>query len=209
MNQIFVAQHQDSGGDAPPESSRSISESLDEVRTNFDALKAQYSTLLKVMQVSFNEATQQVHPPLPFTAEEEEHAPSHHQRVSTSVTGISFRDSTITSSSGSFVEWFDADEGPQEFVMELGQDMSEPPSRMLSTADERDTSSIDTDFEEPDTLSSTQEIIYRSFGDPQVVRRAQLPCLPPSDEGSLFAILKKNVGKVRAPFPPGKNLELK
>lgn len=173
-------------------------------------MKAQYSTFLKVMQVSFTEAAQQIQPPLPFTAEEEEHAPSHHQRVTTSVTGISLRDSTITSSSGSFVEWFDADEGPQEFVMEPGQEMSEPPSRILSTTNERDTSSIDTDFEEPDTLSSpTQEIGYLSFGDPQVVRRVQLPCLPPTDEGSLFAILKKNVGKVRAPFPPAKKSELR
>lgn len=186
---------QDSGGEASPESSRSVSESLDEVKTNFDALKAQYSTLVKSMQISFNEATQQAHSPLPFTAEEEENTPSHRQRVTTAVTGISLRDS-ITSSSGSFVEWFDADEGPQEFFMEPGPEMSEPPSRMLSTATERDTSSIDTDFEEPDTLSSpVQEIGYPSIGDLQVARRVQLPCLPPSDEGSLFAILKKNVGK--------------
>jgi len=147
------------------------------------------------MQLSFNEATQQAHPPLPFTAEEE-NVPSHRQRVATAVTGVSLRDS-VTSSSGSFIEWFDADEGPQEFVMEPGQEMSEPPSRMLSTANEHDTSSIDTDFEEPDTLPSpVQEIGYLSFGNPQVARRVQLPCLPPSDEGSLFAILKKNVGKV-------------
>jgi len=153
------------------------------------------------MQLSFNEATQQAHTPLPFTAEEEK-VPSHRQRVATAVTGISLRDS-ITTSSGSFVEWFDADEGPQEFVMEPGQEMSEPPSRMLSTANERDSSSIDTDFEEPDTLSSpAQEIGCLS---PQVARRVQLPCLPPSDEGSLFAILKKNVGKVMALFPSPKN----
>jgi hypothetical protein len=172
-------------------------------------LKAQYSTLVKTMQVSLSEATQQVLPPLPFTAEEGENAPTHRHRAITPVTGKSLRDS-ITSTSGSFIEWFDADEGPQEFIMEPGQDVSEPPSRMLSAVNEPDTSSIDTDFEEPDTLSPTaQEIGYPSFGDTQVIRRGQLPCLPPSDEGSLFAILKKNVGKVRAPFPPARNPELR
>jgi len=161
------------------------------------------------MQASLNEATQQVQPPLPFTAEEEENAPTHRQQPTTPVAGRSLRNS-IASTSGSFAEWFDADEGPQEFIMEPGQDMSEPPSRMLSAANEPDTSSIDTDIEEPDTLSSpTQEIGYLSFGDTQVIRRTQLPCLPPSDEGSLFAILKKNVGKVRAPFAQAKNPELR
>ena len=161
------------------------------------------------MQVSLSEAIQQAHPPLPFTAEEEENSPTYRQKATTPVTRRSLRDS-ITSTSGSFVEWFDADEGPQEFIMEPGQDMSEPPSRLLSNANEPDTSSIDTDIEEPDTVyAPTQEIEYLSFGDTQVIRRTQLPCLPPSDEGSLFAILKKNVGKVRDPFLPAKNIELR
>lgn len=142
------------------------------------------------MQESLNDSTLMV--PLPPTVEEEETAEHFGQRTSTPATRKSFRDS-IASTSDSVVEWFDAvDEGPQEFIMELGQEMSEPGSRMLSTSAE--TSSIDTDFESTSVSEPLPETV--TSGTAQIVRRTQLPCLPPSDEGSLFAILKKNVGKV-------------
>ncbi|KAF9569769.1 hypothetical protein CPC08DRAFT_701646 [Agrocybe pediades] len=174
-----------------PNSTRSGSESLREVRERFDALRAQYVSLVKIMQESINESSQQAS--LPMTTEEDEdlyQSPLHTPSATLSRSGL--RDS-VTSASDSVVEWFDAvDEGPQEFVVEMGQDVSEPGSRMLSGSSE--TSSVDTDFEECEpALSTTLE--SPSARSMAVSRRTRLPCPPPSDEGSLFAILKKNVGK--------------
>ncbi|KAF8912866.1 oxysterol binding protein [Gymnopilus junonius] len=193
-------QHHHSAPETPAEdfqdtSRPSIPDSLLNVATRFDVLKAQYTTLAKIMQESLNESAQQM-PSLPMTAEEEETLPAFDnvQRTSTPpTTRKSFRDS-ITTTSDSLVEWFDAvDEGPQEFIMEVCPEISEPGSRLLSASPE-DTSSIDTDVEEPAIPSAPlHESIYsRAF---QVIRRTQLPCPAPGDEASLFAILKKNVGK--------------
>jgi len=146
------------------------------------------------MQESLSESSQQASS-LPVTTEEDEEIYDNHTlSVSASFTNNGFRDS-VTSASESVVEWFDAiDEGPQEFVMEAGPEASEPGSRMLPASSE--TSSVDTDFEEYDPpLPPAEE--SPSAGTLTISRRTRLPCLPPSDEGSLFAILKKNVGKVR------------
>jgi len=172
--------------------SQSLPEIAQEVRTKFDILKAQYSAFVKVMQNSLHEP---IHPssPLPFTPEEdvqfEPQTVKYH-----SASRASLRHSMATSNE-SFVEWFDAeDEGPQEFTMDLGPELSEPGSRLLPMDD--DNSSVNTDIGQHERLASPipHEVVHP--GKVQVVRRTQLPCLPQSDEGSLFTILKKNVGKV-------------
>ncbi|CAA7266632.1 unnamed protein product [Cyclocybe aegerita] len=186
----------------PPESSSPgqqdsgqhlLPESLQEVRNKFEALKAQYTALVKVIQSSLNDAGQTT-PTRPSTVEEEHHV--HIPRTTSPTTRKSYRDSVATTASDSFVEWFDAvDEGPQEFVLDVP---SEPPSRILSVDSEAttDTSSVDTDLEEPTAVTSPMmESLPALPSQVHVVRRTQLPCLAPSDEGSLFAILKKNVGK--------------
>jgi hypothetical protein len=188
---------QDNNIENPSSHTHSNPDPLQEIRTNFDVLKAQYSALIKVLQTPLNDTPQQILSPLPSTFEEEEEkVVMHTQRVNTPVTRKSLRDSI----SDSFVEWFDAeDEGPQEFIMDVGQDAFDPPSRMHSVTNDisADNSSIDTDYEEATTTSvSVTHGESTSFGQMQVVRRTQLPALPPADEGSLFAILKKNVGKV-------------
>lgn len=197
MKPSYVAHHHPAQEGSPDSNShdghRSSTghETLQEVKARFEVVKAQHASLVKVMQESLNESAQHM-VPLPATVEEEETVEHFGQRTSTPVTRKSFRDS-IASTSDSVMEWFDAvDEGPQEFIMELGQDLSEPGSRLLSTSAE--TSSIDTDFESSSASEPLRESV--SSGTAQIVRRTQLPCLPPSDEGSLFTILKKNVGKV-------------
>lgn len=177
-----------------------LPDSLQDLKTKFDVLKAQYDLLVSAMQNPLHDATQQRHSPLPYTAEEEEEATAtHSQRVNTPVAHKSMRDS-MTTMSDSFVEWFDAeDDGPEEFIMDDTNAVSEPPSRMLSTASDAsaDNSSIDTDYEEALAISTVEPTDESTLvGQVHVVRRTQLPTLPPADEGSLFAILKKNVGKV-------------
>lgn len=174
------------------ETGPSIPETVKEVRAKFDVLKAQYSVLAKVLQTSLHD----LNPPissLPFTPEEDIHEEAHPMR-SSSVKHKPLRNSMAISVDESVVEWFDAeDDGPQEYVMDVGPEISEPGSRLVPL--DEDNSSVDTDIGGYDQLSSPiPEEVHA--GQAQVVRRTQLPCLPPSDEGSLFSILKKNVGKV-------------
>lgn len=104
------------------------------------------------------------------------------------------RASVSTSASDSL--WFDApefDDGPEEFLLEpTGADDQGPDSRILDPGDGEDSNSIDTDIGEipkPESVELPSE-------PSQITRRVQLPSLPPADEGSLFTVLKKNVGKV-------------
>ena len=107
------------------------------------------------------------------------------------------RTSIATSTSDSL--WFDApefDDGPEEFLLEsTGADDHGPDSRMIDSNDREDVYSVDTDIEGEQTPK--HEPVGLAPDPSQVIRRAQLPSLPPADEGSLFAVLKKNVGRVR------------
>jgi oxysterol-binding protein-related protein 3/6/7 len=107
--------------------------------------------------------------------------------------------STATSTrSDSIHEWYDAmEDGPEEFVMDEtpGEHPGQQPSQLSQVAtdagsvvdSQEDHSSVDTDFEEaPDPDPSKEVASYRTH----------LPVPAPADEGSLFTILKKNVGKV-------------
>ena len=105
------------------------------------------------------------------------------------------RSSVATSSSDSF--WFDApefDDGPEEFLLDsTGADDHGPDSRIIDLNDREDTNSVDTDINEE---TPQRETIELPSDHSRVTRRVQLPSPPPADEGSLFAVLKKNVGKV-------------
>ena len=105
--------------------------------------------------------------------------------------------SVATSTSDSL--WFDApefDDGPEEFLLEpTGADDNGPDSRVLDPNGQEDSNSVDTDIEE--TEIPRHESVELPSDPSQVTRRTQLPSLPPADEGSLFTVLKKNVGKVR------------
>lgn len=88
---------------------------------------------------------------------------------------------------GSDVTWYDApelDDGPEEFLLDA--DERGPESRIMESEQE---SASDSDDE---------ALLPYVVPDPTAVaRRSKLPALPPGDEGSLFTVLKKNVGKVR------------
>ena len=107
------------------------------------------------------------------------------------------RASISTNTSDSF--WFDApefDDGPEEFLLEsTGADDHAQDSRTVDSNDREDANSVDTDIEGEETPKRVSIELPPDAS--QVTRRIQLPSLPPADEGSLFAVLKKNVGKVR------------
>jgi hypothetical protein len=130
--------------------------------------------------------------------------------LSTSFSRVGRRNST-SSVSGSSVEWFDAmdglGDGAQEFVMDIpntveekeeerkGTEIGSPSSVEHDPDDESDSDSSE-DAESVARALTTEHRRQHSTA-LDVIRRTQLPVGPASDEGSLFAILKKNVGKVR------------
>ena len=130
---------------------------------------------------------------------EEGEEPSHPESQTSASTSLfrsrSKRASVSTSTSDNL--WFDApefDDGPEEFLLEsTGADDHGPDSRMIDPNDQEDSISIDTDIEEE---TPKHEAVELPSDPSQITRRTQLPSLPPADEGSLFAVLKKNVGKV-------------
>jgi oxysterol-binding protein-related protein 3/6/7 len=95
---------------------------------------------------------------------------------------------STTFSDSHSTEWFDAQEGVEEF--ELEQDEPEPSKIVIddSKSSLEETASVDTDISIAE-LGEGEDNVH-------IVRRNQLPAPVVADEGSLFAILKKNVGKV-------------
>ncbi|KAF5377565.1 hypothetical protein D9615_005220 [Tricholomella constricta] len=193
---------QEFGGDSTSDVALPLS--LQHVLSILKTLKAQHASLVTSMQ-TLSDLTQSTQgSPLPATAEEDGHLhPETSPRFTTPMLRQPKRTSIATTISDSVYEWFDALDGAEEFVMDVQvtPEGTEQPSRILtneSRSSLQETSSIDTDIEEdgyvdyqPGTPTSAQPIPDAL----QVKRRTQLPSSPVGDEGSLFAILKKNVGK--------------
>jgi hypothetical protein len=115
-----------------------------------------------------------------------------------------------TSTASGLSVWYDAPEpdGALEFVMDSAPsgsrfaDEGEAPTEQGDEEDEGD----DTDEESNEQPSTPPADV--GGGDAkaaeraatQIVRRTQLPSGPVADEGSLFSVLKKNVGKVSLGF---------
>lgn len=168
----------------------SLTESIQQIQSVLDTLKSQHSALLKAMQSSLPDKV------LSPTVEEEESAEYQTPQSFTPMTRRSLRESMTASFSDSPLEWFDATDmfdGPEEFVLEPAQDVPAPVGFLETDSQSNsDNSSIDTNI---DVLAPSPEVI-RSSGVSKIMRRTQLPVPSFSDEGSLFNILKKNVGKV-------------
>jgi hypothetical protein len=92
-------------------------------------------------------------------------------------------------------EWFDAEEDlGEEFVLDvpIADEEREPVVPQSETSSLIQTVSSDEEEHSPPLVHDTDPLVNAS----QVVRRTRLPSGPIGDEGSLFAILKNNVGKV-------------
>lgn len=167
-----------------------------------NTLKEQHAALAKaVSSISHTDppsssmASSLVLPPRVEEGEEPFHTESQTSPSPPLFRSRSKRTSVATSTSDSL--WFDApefDDGPEEFLLEpTGADDHGPDSRIIDPNDREDSISIDTDIGEETPKHKAAEIPSEPS---QVTRRSQLPSLPPADEGSLFTVLKKNVGKV-------------
>ncbi|KAG6831258.1 hypothetical protein H0H92_011768 [Tricholoma furcatifolium] len=183
---------------SPDSSSENLHPSFHRVLLALETLKSQHATLLASMQTLAEMSQSHQGPPLPPTAEEgilsSRREPS--QRLSTPVSRLSRRTSIATSVSDSVHEWYDALDVAEEFVMDA-QNLEEQPKMMhmneSQSSLQQETSSIDTDIE--DFADIPQSAPISGNKTVEVQRRTRLPSPPVGDEGSLFAILKKNVGK--------------
>ncbi|TEB39166.1 hypothetical protein FA13DRAFT_450518 [Coprinellus micaceus] len=177
-----------------------------DLRKAIDTLKTQHTSLTKVVQEPLSAAPRS----LPNTVvEEAAHSPRaasprspfapfkypHPHRASYAA--------SVTSDGE--LEWFDAEDRAEEFHFDTNDSPptgvhEEQPSQTATTIDATsmfedhdsdDDSSIDTDL----GVDEPTEIISPGVNHLRHAYRTQLPAPPPEDEGSLFTILKKNVGK--------------
>jgi len=168
-----------------------------------DTLKEQHAALARaVSSISYTDApstsltSSLVLPPRVEEGEEMSHTESPNPASTSLFRPQSKRGSISTSASDSL--WFDApefDDGPEEFLLEpTAADDHGPDSRIIDSNHREDSNSIDTDIEGEETPKHDAAELPSEPS--HVTRRIQLPSLPPADEGSLFTVLKKNVGKV-------------
>ncbi|KAF9650754.1 hypothetical protein BDM02DRAFT_3092654 [Thelephora ganbajun] len=191
------------GSSVPEKDDVSVADSNAHARLHaaLNTLKEQHAALARaVSSISYTDApstslaSSLVLPPRVDEGEEAFHTESPTSASASLFRSRSKRASVSTSTSDSL--WFDAPEfdgGPEEFLLEsTGADDHGPDGRVIDSGDREDSNSVDTDIEEQTPKHKSAELP----SDPsRITRRTQLPSLPPADEGSLFAVLKKNVGK--------------
>ncbi|KAH9937519.1 Oxysterol-binding protein-domain-containing protein [Fomitopsis serialis] len=205
----------DSTQEEPSDASPSSSANVEKVQAVLDTLKHQHSALMRVLPGYPTLDTS--HSPtagtsLSATSEEDgDQTPT----ASTSLAQKLGRTSMISSNSGgSNSVWFDAPEpeGAEEFVLDSspgderengildeGVQPSSPVSQSDDVSSSDATTDADTDAESDSESEAAPETAptspAQSNEDRRIVRRTELPSGPVGDEGSLFSVLKKNVGK--------------
>ncbi|KAH9898579.1 Oxysterol-binding protein-domain-containing protein [Cubamyces lactineus] len=177
--------------------SPSSSELLRRMATALEQLKNQHSALSKTFHtypsIDTSVSSAVGSPTLPSTAEEEDEA-------HTPTTGQKRMSAFSSQSDGSI--WFDAPEydGPEEYLLDMTPAEETQENKLFHT-DSRLTDRTDAteagSSTGMDTDSESEETAAQSFAEePAVIhRRTSLPSGIVGDEGSLFAVLKKNVGK--------------
>ena len=107
--------------------------------------------------------------------------------------------STILSGTDGSSVWYDANSGDdltaEEYVLKEDEVGEEASSTGMSSRKEAD-SSIEKDRESQDDFDLAEDDTPDEKPTTSIDRRNQLPSRPPAEEGSLFSILKKNVGQV-------------
>lgn len=191
--------------------SDNTSQCQERVMTALNSLKVQHAALLKSMPAHpISDLSRFMQASLPITTEEEEQSDQHERSGGpylTSPKSKRSRHSSISTIVTDSVQWFDALDVAEEFVMDVpvtpagnGSPSHFVPDTRSAISNQED-SSADTDTEEHDKSSllsgkGPRAGIKPSDETPAVVRRTKLPASPTGDEGSLFTILKKNIGKV-------------
>lgn len=166
-----------------------------QINTALASLKSQHAALLKSLAHDVTAPPTARGSPLPPTTEEKEEEPLSVSRFNTALTRRSNLAISMSSLSDSaHNEWFDAEEDlGEEFFLDVpkADEEREPVVPQSETSSLIQTVSSDEEEHSPPLVHDTDPLVNAS----QVVRRTRLPSGPIGDEGSLFAILKNNVGK--------------
>lgn len=107
--------------------------------------------------------------------------------------------STITDNESTFFDAMSGEDfGAEEYV--LHEEPADEDLGSMKRAPSSDTQSASVQEEDDDQRSvQAQDDSPGEVPNLPIARRTRLPARPPADEGSLFAVLKKNVGQVRTP----------
>ncbi|KIP12631.1 hypothetical protein PHLGIDRAFT_98104 [Phlebiopsis gigantea 11061_1 CR5-6] len=178
--------------------SPALSPAMQRLQSSLQALQYQHSALLQTLRPHPEPGPSLRASPLLATAKEEDEMRSMTSTFST-LGRTSVGSHRLSSHSDASI-WYDAPEydGAEEFVLdELPAEDSQ--TSKLSDKSGSGVTTPDADTEsESDTEDDVQSEPPKSTSENNVqtvVRRTQLPSLPVGDEGSLFSVLKKNVGK--------------
>ncbi|KZP32327.1 hypothetical protein FIBSPDRAFT_812623 [Athelia psychrophila] len=189
------------------------------VQVALERLKTQHATIVNSLQTMTHSTDHSRAPSvqnsLSATAEEPEEYQDGYSlgtdndqgttRFATPYSRKSTRASISTTFSDGTQEWYDAGDGGEEFELDLSDEPEPTPSVEKSEGQGGLGSNTDTGSRSSlgGSSGSSKEDLTRvqiEEIDPaqkalQIVRRTELPSGPVGDEGSLFAVLKKSVGK--------------
>ena len=174
------------------------------VQSMIARLKTQHAAITSLMSFADNNPSTAHPSPLPSTVEEHSEpscsSPVRFTGPITRRTGTS----TVTSLSDSGSIWFDATDeydGPEEFFIDSQPLEAGVADCQIASIDGQSNShdceeASDTDEEQDARPSLAVSEPRVAVGLQQIAHRTSLPSGPVADEGSLFAVFKKNVGKV-------------
>ena len=176
----------------------------DRLQLAIAALKAQHEAISGLIPSLDNIPPGVLGSPLPATVEEQSDGSRTPARFASPVARKTWA-STVTSLSDGGSIWFDAvdePDGAEEFILDPPHsEAGAPEDRIVldgqSTSNASEESDTD-DEEEVARLSlAVSDRVVKSSAQ-QLIHRTSLPSGPVGDEGSLFAVFKKNVGKVHS-----------
>ena len=174
------------------------------VQSVITRLKTQHAAITSLMSFADNNPSTAQPSPLPSTVEEHSKPGSPPSARFTGPITRRTGTSTVTSLSDSGSIWFDATDeydGPEEFFIDAPPLEAGVTDCQIASIDGQSNShdyeeASDTDEEQNARPSLAVSEPQVTAGVQQIAHRTSLPSGPVADEGSLFAVFKKNVGKV-------------
>ncbi|KAG2044222.1 Oxysterol-binding protein-domain-containing protein [Suillus americanus] len=160
------------------------------------SLKSQHAALLRSLAHDVTAPPTARGSPLPPTTEEKEAEPLSPSRFNTALSRRSNLAISMSSLSDSaHNEWFDAEEDlGEEFFLDV-PNLDEERELVVPQSETSSLNQTTSSDEEEHSLPLAHDTDPSVNAARQVIRRTRLPSGPIGDEGSLFAILKNNVGK--------------
>ncbi|CAL1696578.1 unnamed protein product [Somion occarium] len=183
----------------------SLDTPLQRLQLAIESLQHQHSALLKsVSSLNHIDTSLPASRGSPLATTAEETVPGSPSSGYGTIGRASRRLSAMSTHSDGSV-WFDAPDfdGAEEYILDATPGEEEQPSQFFDAGSQSSANNTDTlDYSDSESeVESVERLLEEKPSEPvpveniQVTRRTHLPSPPVGDEGSLFAVLKKNVGK--------------